>query len=46
MTMSPFCLINVADIRDHATALHETRETSWHDRLINWMAGFLRTRRA
>lgn len=44
--MSPFCLINVADIRDHTAASYETRETPWYGRLINWMAGLVYTGRA
>jgi hypothetical protein len=36
--MSPFCLIDVAEIRDHAALPHEVQESSWHARLIDWMA--------
>jgi hypothetical protein len=44
MIMSPFCLIDVAEIRDHAIAPHEVRETTWHARLTDWMARLLRVR--
>ncbi|HEV3423227.1 MAG TPA: hypothetical protein VG105_05450 [Paraburkholderia sp.] len=41
MTMSPFCLINVAAIRDHATISPEIRENTWHKHLTGWMARLL-----
>ncbi|MFM0629168.1 hypothetical protein [Paraburkholderia xenovorans] len=36
--MSPFCLIDVAGISDHATVPHDVRESTWHARLTGWMA--------
>jgi hypothetical protein len=36
--MSPFCLIDVAGIRDHTTVPHDVRESAWHARLTGWMA--------
>lgn len=42
--MSPFCLIDVAGIRDHATQAHDTRASTWPARLIDWMARLLRIR--
>jgi hypothetical protein len=35
--MSPFCLIDVAGIREHATVPHGARESAWHARLTGWM---------
>ncbi|WNC89281.1 hypothetical protein RI103_16600 [Paraburkholderia sp. FT54] len=39
--MSPFCLIDVAGIRDHATVPHDVREAAWHARLTGWIARLL-----
>jgi len=46
MTMSPFCLIDVAEIRSHATAPHDVRENTWHARLAGWVARLLHVRHA
>jgi len=46
MTMSPFCLIDVAEIRSHATAPHDVRESTWHARLTGWVARLLHVRHA
>jgi hypothetical protein len=46
MTMSPFCLIDVAGIRNHATASHDVRESTWFARLLGWMTRVLRMRRS
>ncbi|REG61100.1 hypothetical protein B0G80_3930 [Paraburkholderia sp. BL6669N2] len=40
--MSPFCLIDVAGIRDHATVPHDVRESAWHARLSVLMSRLLR----
>jgi hypothetical protein len=42
--MSPFCLIDVAGIRNHATAPHDVRESTWHARLFGCVARLLRVR--
>lgn len=42
--MSPFCLIDAADIRDHATVPHDLRESTWHARLTSWMTRLLHIR--
>ncbi|RKE26065.1 hypothetical protein B0G76_7659 [Paraburkholderia sp. BL23I1N1] len=42
--MSPFCLIDVAGIRKHATAPHDGRESTLHARLFAWVARLLRVR--
>ncbi|WP_268961923.1 hypothetical protein [Paraburkholderia domus] len=42
--MSPFCLIDVAGIRNHATAPHDTRESTWLARLSGWMIRVLHVR--
>lgn len=39
--MSPFCLIDVAEIRDHATVPHDAREFTWHARLSGWVGRLL-----
>jgi hypothetical protein len=44
MTMSPICLINTANIRDHAVVSHETRKTPWYARVSNWIGRVLRKR--
>jgi hypothetical protein len=43
--MSPFCLIDVAGIRDHADVPHDVRTNTWHTRLGSWMARVLHGRR-
>ncbi|MGF6648603.1 hypothetical protein P3T17_006766 [Paraburkholderia sp. GAS82] len=40
--MSPICLINVAGIRDHALHLTDMPRSTWHVRLIDWVARLLR----
>jgi hypothetical protein len=35
-TMSPFCLIDVTSIRDHASHPHE-HDATWHTRLAVWI---------
>jgi len=40
--MSPICLINVAEIRDHALRPADLPESTWHVRLIDWMMRLLR----
>ncbi len=37
--MSPFCLIDVAGIREHAEVPHDVHESTWHKRLGSWMTG-------
>jgi hypothetical protein len=39
--MSPFCLIDTARIRDHATAPHDLQEARWHARLSAWLGRWL-----
>ncbi|MFB9122723.1 hypothetical protein ACFFYR_05490 [Paraburkholderia dipogonis] len=39
--MSPFCLIDVAGIRDHATVPHDVRESGLHACLSGWMIRLL-----
>ncbi|SDH45968.1 hypothetical protein [Paraburkholderia phenazinium] len=43
--MSPICLINVAEIRDHARPSPDLRETTRYPRVINWIARLLRINR-
>ena len=45
MTMSPFCLIDVAGIREHATAPHDVRESTWRARLSGWVTRVLHVRK-
>jgi hypothetical protein len=40
-TMSPFCLIDVASIRDHAHHPHE-HDVTWHARLAAWIGRLFR----
>ncbi|MGE8488723.1 MAG: hypothetical protein ACN6OQ_10315 [Paraburkholderia nemoris] len=40
--MSPFCLIDVTGIRDHATVPHDVRESGLHASLSAWMIRLLR----
>ena len=35
--MSPFCLIDVARIREHAALPHDQHEVKWHARLGAWI---------
>lgn len=35
--MSPFCLIDVAGFREHATVPHDVRQSKWHARLSGWI---------
>ncbi|HWT38644.1 MAG TPA: hypothetical protein VN289_20330, partial [Paraburkholderia sp.] len=44
-TMSPFCLIDVASIRDHAHHAHEY-DATWHARLSAWIGRLLHRRHA
>jgi hypothetical protein len=44
MTMSPICLINVADIRDHAVPSNTTRKIRWYVRFSDWFGRSLRVR--
>jgi len=44
--MSPFCLINVAAIREHATPSPETQTTTRRARLTGWMPRLLGLRRS
>jgi hypothetical protein len=44
MTMSPFCLIDVAEIRNHAAAPHDVRQSTWLARLSGWMIRFVPVR--
>jgi hypothetical protein len=41
ITMSPFCLIDVAGIREHAEVPHDVRQSAWHKRLGSWMSRVL-----
>ncbi|WP_268957851.1 hypothetical protein [Paraburkholderia piptadeniae] len=34
--MSPFCLIDVTSIRDHASHSHQ-HDVTWHERLAAWI---------
>lgn len=36
--MSPFCLIDVAGIRDHSTVPHDVPDSRHHARLTAWLA--------
>jgi hypothetical protein len=36
-TMSPFCLIDVAGIRDHSTLPHDVPNSRRHSRLTAWL---------
>ncbi|MFM0363696.1 hypothetical protein [Paraburkholderia sediminicola] len=42
--MSPFCLIDVAGIRNHATAPHDVQESIWRARLSGWVIRVLHVR--
>ncbi|HVE11723.1 MAG TPA: hypothetical protein VNE00_31015 [Paraburkholderia sp.] len=42
--MSPFCLIDVARIRDHDAAHAALREMRWHARLGAWLAKWMPAR--
>jgi hypothetical protein len=35
--MSPFCLIDVAGIREHAGVAHDARESTWQARFSRWI---------
>ncbi|ACD15164.1 hypothetical protein [Paraburkholderia phytofirmans] len=39
--MSPFCLIDLAGIRDHATVPHDVRESGLHSRLRACLSGWM-----
>jgi hypothetical protein len=40
--MSPFCLINVAEIRDHTTTSYNLRKPILYARLTDWLVHLLR----
>ncbi|CAB3769905.1 hypothetical protein [Paraburkholderia humisilvae] len=42
--MSPFCLIDVASIRNHETAPHDVHETQWHAHFTAWIARLVHVR--
>jgi hypothetical protein len=42
--MSPFCLIDVARIRDHDAAPHDAHDARWHARFTAWIARLLHVR--
>jgi hypothetical protein len=46
MTMSPFCLIDIAGIREHTTAPHDVRESTWRERLFGWVMRVLHVRQS
>jgi hypothetical protein len=43
--MSPICLINVAEIRDHAHPTPQLHSTVWYTRFINSVERLLRMNR-
>jgi hypothetical protein len=44
-TMSPICLINIAEIRDHARPSPELHNIVWYARFINSIERLLRMNR-
>ena len=42
--MSPFCLIDVASIRDHDTEPHDMHDAMWHARFTAWIARLVHVR--
>ncbi|MFC0574125.1 hypothetical protein [Paraburkholderia solisilvae] len=42
--MSPFCLIDVASIRDHDTAPHDAHDAVWHARFAAWIVRVMHVR--
>jgi hypothetical protein len=44
MNMSPFCLIDVASIRDHDSEPHDAHDAIWHARFTAWIARLVHVR--
>jgi hypothetical protein len=42
--MSPFCLIDIASIRDHDCAPHDSHDAIWHARFTAWIARLVHAR--
>jgi hypothetical protein len=40
--MSPFCLIDVAGIRNHTNVASDALKTTWQARLVGWLSRALR----
>jgi len=42
--MSPFCLIDVASIREHHSEPHVMHDAMWHARFTAWITRFMQVR--